>query len=64
MNEPVAADITQRGVEYLRELFETPESTGSLTAGRAEEGVGVPAEVSASVSVLAVALVDAVAPSV
>jgi hypothetical protein len=62
MSEPVAADVTARAIEYLRALFETPKSLGSVMAGRAEEGVGNPEEVAASVSVLGVAVVGAIAP--
>jgi hypothetical protein len=45
--------VTTTAVTYLRDLFATPTSLGSSMAGRAEEGLGDPATVSAQVSFLA-----------
>jgi hypothetical protein len=56
---PVAGDVTGRAVELLEELFATPESDGSVMAGRAEELVGDPEVVSAAVSALATDLLAA-----
>lgn len=52
--DPLAGEATQRGLEYLERLFAAgPDALGSLMAGRAEEGVGDPEVVSASVAALA-----------
>jgi hypothetical protein len=52
--DAIAAAATSRALVFLRELFaDGPEAIGSRMAGRAEEGVGDPAMVSASVAVLA-----------
>jgi hypothetical protein len=49
--------VTSEALVYLEQLFATgPESLGATMAGRAEELVGDPATVSASVSVLAAEL--------
>lgn len=52
---------TTQALTYLGHLFASPEAIGSTTAGRAEEGVGQPESVSASVSFLAQDLLSAVA---
>jgi hypothetical protein len=50
----ISADVTNEALEHLADLFaEGAEALGSMMAGRAEEGVGEPATVAASVSVLA-----------
>ncbi|MGH3544737.1 MAG: hypothetical protein ACRDPW_02215, partial [Mycobacteriales bacterium] len=51
---------TTQALTYLGRLFASPEALGSTMAGRAEEGVGQPETVSASVSVLAQDLLSAV----
>jgi hypothetical protein len=48
----IAPAVTERAVGFLGDLFAAPDSLGSLMAGRAEEGVGEPAIVAASVSAL------------
>jgi hypothetical protein len=59
--DPLAGPVTERGVHLLEQLFVTgPDAVGSMMAGRAEEGVGDPAIVSASVTALARALLDEV----
>jgi hypothetical protein len=50
---------TAQALTYLRQLFASPEALGSTMAGRAEEGVGQPETVSASVSFLAQDLLSA-----
>jgi len=52
---------TTQALTYLGQLFASPEALGSTMAGRAEEGVGQPETVSASVSFLAQDLLSAVA---
>lgn len=52
---------TTQALTYLGHLFGSPEALGSTMAGRAEEGVGQPETVSASVSFLAQDLLSAVA---
>lgn len=52
--DDLSRDVTRVAVGSLRNLFAAgPDSLGSVMAGRAEEGVGQPALVSASVSFLA-----------
>lgn len=57
----VAGDVTAQGLIYLSQLFASADALGAMMAGRAEEGVGEPDVVSASVSVLAQELLSAVA---
>src|SRR5215218_5636807 len=52
--DPLAAEVTADALELLRELFaDGTDAPGSLMAGRAEEGVGDPDVVAASVAALA-----------
>jgi hypothetical protein len=61
LGDRFSAAATERALAYLEELFAAgPTATGSAMAGRAEEGVGEPAIVAASVSALAADLVAAV----
>ena len=54
LNESLSADTTVRALGYLGALFaDGPGAPGSSMAGRAEEGVGDPATVSASAAFLA-----------
>jgi hypothetical protein len=48
-----SGEVTKEALVYLEELFGEEEALGSVMAGRAEEGIGNPAEVSASVVLLA-----------
>jgi len=58
--DDIAGDATQTAIGFLRELFAAgPDATGSVMAGRADEGVGDPALVSESVAILAADLVAA-----
>lgn len=56
--DPVSAEATGQAVDYLDDLFARSDSLGSAMAGRAEEGVGEPEVVSASISFLAQDLVE------
>lgn len=51
--DQLSADVTEQALDYLETLFAAPDSLGARMAGRAEEGVGQPATVSASASLLA-----------
>jgi hypothetical protein len=52
--DELSSAVTEQALAYLAKLFAAgPDSVGSLMAGRAEEGVGEPAIVAASVSALA-----------
>lgn len=54
LSEEISAAATLRALKYLGELFSAgPDAVGSVMAGRAEQGVGDPAAVAASVAVLA-----------
>ncbi|WP_299167442.1 GSU2403 family nucleotidyltransferase fold protein [uncultured Arthrobacter sp.] len=54
LNEEVAGETTRQALDYFRGLFaDGPEALGSMMAGRAEEGVGDPGNVSAAVAFLA-----------
>lgn len=60
-DDALAGPATAQGLAYLEDLFARgPAATGSVMAGRAEEGVGDPASVAASVAVLARDLLDAI----
>jgi hypothetical protein len=50
---PVSATVATRSIMLLGELFGTSDAPGSHLAGRAELGVGDPAQVSLAVSILA-----------
>ncbi|GLH97115.1 hypothetical protein [Phytohabitans aurantiacus] len=57
----LAGDASEQAIRFLDALFASgPDALGSTMAGRAEEGVGEPATVSASVAVLAKDLLIAV----
>ncbi|WP_245564205.1 hypothetical protein [Nocardia testacea] len=59
--EEVSAQVTDEAVDILQNLFAAgPDAIGSAMAGRAEEEVGDPAEVSASLAFLAEELVEAI----
>lgn len=60
-DDPVAGEVTRAGLVGLERLFASgPDALGSMMAGRAETGVGVPEVVSASVAALASDLLAAV----
>lgn len=59
--DEISRAVTNEALTYLDDLFaDGSEAIGSVMAGRAEEGVGEPDEVSVAVSVLAAALVEMV----
>jgi len=52
--DPLSKAVTLQAIDQLHLLFAAgPEALGSMMAGRAEEGIGDPANVSLSVSILA-----------
>ncbi len=54
LQDEISSAVTEQALVYLVKLFAAgADSVGSLMAGRAEEGVGEPAIVAASVSALA-----------
>ena len=58
--DPVAGEVTREALVSLERLFAGgPEALGSAMAGRAEQGVGAPEVVSASVSILAAEILKA-----
>lgn len=61
LREPFSEAVTGRALLYLEDMFAAGAgAVGSAMAGRAEEGIGEPAVVAASVAVLASDLLDAV----
>lgn len=52
LRDDFAREVTETALNYLKALFETPESVGSVMAGRAEQGVGFPEVVSQTCSIL------------
>lgn len=59
--DPLAGPTTDQGLHYLADLFAAgPAATGSVMAGRAEEGIGEPVTVATSAAVLATDLLDAI----
>jgi len=59
--EEISQEATTRALGYLQQLFPSAGALGAMMAGRAEEGVGQPDTVSASVSFLAQDLLSALA---
>jgi hypothetical protein len=51
--DPISGKVTREALYYLRIMFGTPNATGSVMAGRAEEGVGYPEQVAVASSILA-----------
>ncbi|MFD4403969.1 hypothetical protein ACFWPH_14545 [Nocardia sp. NPDC058499] len=59
--EQISAQVTNEAVDILQNLFAAgPDAIGSAMAGRAEEGVGDPEQVSASIRFLAEDLINAI----
>ena len=54
-------EVTEEALSSLETLFGNEAALGSLMAGRAEEGIGNPEEVRASVSLLALDLLERLA---
>jgi len=61
LGDELSQEVTAQALNYLKDLFASPEALGSTMAGRAEEGVGQPDTVSASVTFLAQDLLSALA---
>ncbi|WP_053384539.1 GSU2403 family nucleotidyltransferase fold protein [Leucobacter celer] len=61
LTTPVTKAVTTEAVGMLRELFGSSSAQGSLMAGRSEEGVGDPEQVSLAASFLATDLLAALA---
>jgi hypothetical protein len=61
LKDEVCAEITAEAQAYLRDLFAAgPDATGSVMAGRAEEGIGEPDTVARQVTILADDLLKAI----
>jgi hypothetical protein len=61
LDDKLSAESTSDARRYLYDLFVAgPEATGSLMAGRAEQGIGEPITVSRQTSILAEDLLEAV----
>ncbi|MFI1916111.1 hypothetical protein [Nocardia sp. NPDC020380] len=59
LGDDLSREATEEAIRYLAELFAPgPAATGSVMAGRAEEGVGDPEQVAAAVSILAADLLE------
>lgn len=62
LSDPISATVTRQALDWLPVLFaDGPDALGSVMAGRAEEGVGDPDLVAASVAALAADVLAAVA---
>lgn len=60
--DPVSHLVTEQALEWMPEMFaDGPDAPGSVMAGRAEEGVGDPDQVAASIAALVADVLDAVA---
>jgi hypothetical protein len=60
LSDDLAGEVTAQAVEFLRMHFAAgPEATGSVMAGRTEEGVGEPETVALQTSILAADLLAA-----
>ncbi|WP_182263319.1 nucleotidyl transferase AbiEii/AbiGii toxin family protein [Rhodococcus sp. UFZ-B548] len=57
--DPISTETTGQALEWIGELFASPTATGSVMAGRAEEGIGNPTQVATYTSVLAAELIAA-----
>ena len=57
LRDDSCGEVTREAIGHLEELFARPDSLGANMAGRAEEGVGDPELVAASVSLLSMDLV-------
>ncbi|KAF0958013.1 hypothetical protein [Rhodococcus sp. T7] len=59
--DPISATTTEHALAWLPELFGNASATGAEMAGRAEEGIGNPAQVSINAALLATELMDTLA---
>ena len=63
LDDSVSREVTREALDFLQMLFAaSPEATGSVMAGRAEEGVGDPENVAVSASILAADLISSCEP--
>jgi predicted nucleotidyltransferase len=62
LDDPLSREAARLGLDFLAELFATPETLGSQMAGETERSVGDPEIVAASASALVNDLLAAVAP--
>ena len=60
LKDELAAEVTREALDYLRQLFGSTDSLGSVMAGRAELGVGDPGFVAVSSATLGNDLLEAV----
>ena len=58
LDHPLSAPVTTTAIRQIGRLFTGPDRLGAVMAGRAEEGVGHPAEVAASVAFLSTDLLE------
>ena len=64
LGDDLSEQVTKDALTYLDELFASgPDGLGATMAGRAEEGVGDPEQVSVAVSILTQDLLDALQPT-
>ncbi|WP_099038438.1 hypothetical protein [Mycobacterium neglectum] len=62
LSDPISKTVAEQALDWLRPLFaDGPDALGSVMAGRAEEGIGDPDLVAASVAALAADVLAAVA---
>ncbi|MDF3310006.1 hypothetical protein P3H15_33870 [Rhodococcus sp. T2V] len=59
--DPISATTTEHALDWLPEMFGNASATGADMAGKAEEGVGNPAQVSINAALLATELLDTLA---
>ncbi|AHK36025.1 hypothetical protein [Rhodococcus opacus] len=58
LEHPTSATTTEHALEWLPEMFGNASATGADMAGKAEEGVGNPTQVSINAALLATELLD------
>ncbi|MFE5702802.1 hypothetical protein [Rhodococcus koreensis] len=56
--DPISATTTEHALQWLPEMFGNASATGADMAGKAEEGVGNPTQVSINTALLATELLD------
>lgn len=58
LDDDISTNVTAQALDYLRRDFITPGAIGAVMAGRAEQGVGDPEQVSQAVAAMAADLLD------